>query len=136
MKKILILMIIPILMLCGCSKKTYTEINYADLKQKIENNEDFILFIGADSCSHCATYKTTLNSVINDYNVDVYYIDIDNLSKKENSYLNALAPYTGTPTTVFIENGKEESTYNRIEGAMDYEYVVGKFKKNGYIEVK
>lgn len=136
MKKILILMIIPILMLCGCSKKTYTEINYDNLKQKVENKEDFILFIGADSCSHCATYKTTLNSIIDEYNVDVYYIDIDKLSQSENSYLNALAPYTGTPTTVFIENGKEESPYNRIEGDMDYEYVVEKLKKNKYIEVK
>lgn len=136
MKKILILLIIPILLLCGCSKKTYTEISYNDLKQKVENKEDFILFIGANSCAHCTSYKTTINSIVNNYNVEVYYIDVDNLSEKEDSYLKALAPYTGTPTTVFIENGKEKSIYSRVEGNMDYEYVVEKFKKNGYIEVK
>lgn len=136
MKKILILILVPLLLICGCSKKTYTEISYDDFKQKIDNKESFILFIGAESCAHCATYKPTLNSVINKYNVDVYYIDIDKLSSKESSYLNNAVPFTGTPTTVFIKNGKEESTYNRIVGDMDFEYIVEKFKKNGYIEVE
>lgn len=57
MKKVLILMIVPLLLICGCSKKTYTEISYDEFKQKIDNKESFILFIGAESCAHCATYN-------------------------------------------------------------------------------
>lgn len=133
MKK-LILFLLPILLLCGCGKSTYKEITFDSFEKMIEDKESFVLFIGAESCSHCMTYKTTINEVVKEYNVDIKYIDVDRLSTKQDSALKKVASYTGTPTTVFIKEGKEESTYNRIVGDRDFEYVVNKLEKNGYIE--
>lgn len=133
MKKLLLLCI-PLLFLFGCSKTNYTEITFKKLNTMVENKESFILFIGAESCTHCKTYKGTLKQVIQDYNVQVYYIDVDALSNDENSELKTIASYTGTPTTVFIEKGKEKSAYNRIIGDHNYDYIVNKFQNNGYIE--
>lgn len=134
MKK-LIVMIIPLLFLFGCNKTTFEEINYKKLDTLITNKESFVLFIGANSCSHCSTYKVTLNEAIRKNNVDnVKYIDADLLSETEVSKLKQTANYTGTPTTVFIEKGKEESSYNRINGDRDYDYIVNKLQKNGYIK--
>ncbi|MDD3341787.1 MAG: thioredoxin domain-containing protein [Bacilli bacterium] len=133
MKKLLLLFV-PFLFLLGCTKTTYKEISMKELNTMIDTKESFALFIGATSCSHCDTYKGTLKKVIKDYDVEVYYIDIDNLSADENSTLKSIASYTGTPTTVFIENGKEKSAYSRIIGDRDYDYIVNKFKASEYIE--
>lgn len=133
MKKIMLLLL-PILLLCGCSGKSYKEINIETLLKKVDKKETFILFIGAKSCSHCDGYKTTINEVIKDYDITIYYIDVDKLNKEEDSRLKKVAGYTATPTTVFIKKGKEESTYMRIIGERDYEYVVNKLHKNGFIK--
>lgn len=133
MKKVAIFLI-SFLLLCGCSGKGYKEINIGTLTEKVKNKETLILFIGAESCSHCVGYKSTINEVIKDYDVTIYYIDVDALTKEENSELKKIANYNGTPTTVFLKNGKEESAYMRIVGERDYDYVVNKLYKNGFIE--
>lgn len=129
-----ILLLLPFLILCGCSKKEYQEITMETLLKKVEQKESFILFIGATSCTHCTSYKSTINEVVKDYDITIYYIDVDTLNSTQNSTLKSLTPYQGTPTTVFIKNGKEESTYQRIIGERDYDYVVNKLKRNGYIK--
>ena len=137
MKKVLIsiLIILPFL-LSGCKTTTYTEINYDLYKQLMKNKESFILFIGSDECTHCDDYKVTLNSVIKKYNVEVKYLNLLSLSDKEYNEFTSQISFSGTPTTIFIENGEEKSHYNRIVGAANYDEIVEKFKQNGYIEVK
>ena len=107
-KKIIIL-IITIFMVTGCGNKTYHEISYDELDQMLEEKEDFILFIGSS-------------------------IDISKLSKAEESRLVSLFPIDGTPTTVFIEDGEEKSTFNRIEGAAKRSKIIDKFQENNYIK--
>lgn len=132
MKKVVIFLI-SFIVLCGCGR-SYKEITIHTLTEKVKNKETFILFIGAESCSHCVGYKSTINEVIKDYDVTIYYIDVDTLTKKENGKLKEIANYKGTPTTVFLKDGKEESAYMRIIGERDYDYVVNKLYKNGFIE--
>ena len=137
MKKILI--IIPfLLLLFGCANnKGYTELKYEQLKEKIDNKENFALLIGAASCSHCDTFRSTINEINKEYDINIYYVDIDKFNSSEVAYLKAIASFKGTPTTVFITEGKEKSSYNRIDGNRDYEYTVNRLKQNGYIkEVK
>lgn len=55
MKKI-IKFIFPILfiILCACSPKNYfTEVNYKDVIENIDNKESFVLVIGRDDCPYC-----------------------------------------------------------------------------------
>ena len=42
--------------------------------------------------------------------------------------------FTGTPTTIFFEDGKETAMSNRIEGDKDIEVIESKMRKMGYIE--
>lgn len=133
MKKIFILFTI-MFMLTGCGKSTYDEVNYSELNNMIENKEDFILFIGSSTCSACGAYEITLNDIIKEYNVDVKYIDISKLSDEEEGSLISKFPISGTPTTVFITEGEEEDTHNRIDGNARNSKIVEKFKENGYIK--
>lgn len=133
MKKILLL--IGIIFLTACtSVKTYDEVSYKELNKMLKNKNDFILYIGSSTCSHCKEYKETLNKVIEDYNLDIKYIDISKLSEKDSSEFQSNYPISGTPTTIFIEDGEEKDTYNRIVGSAKYSKIVEKLKENDYIK--
>lgn len=142
MKKIFycLLVLIPILFGCGKKLTSYEEISYDDLMNKIENKEDFILFIGSETCAHCAAFKDTVNSIVKKYQIKIYYIDINKFSNTESSKFKTIINYSGTPTTVFIKNGSELKDENgnvtiyRINGNIEYEKVVNKIKKAGFIE--
>lgn len=137
MKKIFVLMMIMFLILCtSCGQKltTYTEINYEQYLEKINSKDTFPLVIGSEECSACAMYKVTMEMFIKEYQVEVFFIDISKFEKEDLLELNSQISYDGTPTTVFIEDGKLTSFYNRIDGAQNFSFVEKYFKTNNYIE--
>ena len=125
----------------GCGHGSIDEITFDDYKQMVENKESFILFIGSRTCSHCSEFKITLEDVIEDYNVNFKYLDIANLDEEERKSFSSDIRYDGTPTTVFIEEGADNSctlfscdSSKRIEGAQDYDKVIEILKNMGYIK--
>ena len=60
--------------------------------------------------------------------------DYDLLSKEEKKEFVKYINFDSTPVTVFLKNGEESTTANRIVGAREEEYIIGKLKSNGYIE--
>lgn len=125
-------------MTAACKKKltTYEEITYAQFQEKTKNKESFILFIGSNKCTACDSYKVTLNKIIKDYQVKVYYIDIAKFDINEQSEFLSTIHFSVTPTTVFITDGEEKTVYNRIIGATPYSKIEKAFEKTGYIKVK
>ena len=130
MKKIVLLIIaLFALTLTGCSKdKELININYDDLSEKIRNRESFVLYVGSSECSHCAEFKPILEKAVNKYKVDVYYINMANISAAKYNAVMKKVDGRGTPTTVYIKDGKTESS-PRIEGESDYETIVEFFKE-------
>ena len=127
MKKVLI-GILMLIIFTGCKNKSLIDITYDELKTKIENKESFVLYVGSTNCSHCAKYKPQLEKVINKYNLDVYYINMANLSKAKADSVLKKVDGPGTPMTVYIEKGKTK-TSPRIEGEQEYEDIVEFFKE-------
>ncbi len=109
------------------------ELNFKDLQEKINNKETFILVITQTDCTHCAEYKPVLKEILVEYNIIAYEIDEHKLSKEENAYLKDIANTSGTPTTVFIENGVEKSTSTRIIGAKKRDVILARLKAMKYI---
>lgn len=137
MKKVIIFCLCITFFIVGCNKnkEPYIEIDYNQLEEKINNKDSFILVIGSNQCTHCASYKLTMTDIVNKYNIEIYYIDIYQLNDSELAKLNNKFSFSGTPVTVFVEGGKEkDSQFNRIDGAKDYDYVIEKLKKNKYID--
>lgn len=136
MKKILgILLICVVLGLTGCGNTDkFTTISFSELETKMNNKDSFILVIGSINCQHCQKFKGTLNSVLNDYKVEVFYVDVAEFDDEENGKFNTMFNVSGTPTTVFIEEGVEESPgFNRLTGAQSYSKIIEAFKRNKYI---
>ena len=92
------------------------------------------MVITQTQCSHCAQYKPVLKEVLHEYNLKAYEIDQEKLSKKDLGKLKNIANISGTPTTVFIVDGEEQSTNSRIKGAVtSKESIVKRLKAQGYI---
>ena len=139
--KIIILVIVCVTILIGAivadkimSKSYFNEIKYEELVKKIENKESFVVLISQTTCTHCISYKPKLESVANEYKIEVYYIDVDLLSEEQEKILKTYISYSSTPSTVFIKNGEETSAATRINGDVQMrDTIIKKFKSNGFI---
>lgn len=141
----LIIVIIVIALVCGSiyyfinknnNVTQYTNVNYISidkLKEKINNKESFILVISKDDCSHCKAYLPVVNKIGKQYNVTFYDVSQTNLSDENLTYLRNVANISGTPTTVFIQDGEEKTTTNRLVGEVPEYRVIEKLKAMGYI---
>lgn len=114
----------------------YTEISYSQLTEKVNNKDDFVLFIGRETCSACSMYKKILNSRFKtEYkNVTIYYIDLDKLSDEESATFNSTYDYSVTPTTVVLTDGKVQSTIDKVTGADCYDDLIGLLTRKGIIK--
>lgn len=136
MKKILFLVVCSFWILTGCKDRkltTYDVINYDKYVEMIQQKETFSLIIGSSTCSACSLYKGTIERFINEYQVDIKYIDLSMISEEEFNLLQSEINFSSTPTTIFIKEGKHTSIYDRIIGAESYGGIVSKYKKMGYI---
>lgn len=137
MKKILGLLLICVafaLTGCGNNEKLIT-ISFTEFEKKINNEESFMLVIGSATCSHCQNFRGTLNDVLKEYNVNIYYIDISAFEEGQEEKFLRIVNFSGTPTTVFIEKGIEESPgFNRLSGSVPRSKVIDALKANGYIK--
>lgn len=111
------------------------EINYNELKEKIDNKEDFVLCVSRTTCIHCQDYKPKLKKVGYKYKIDIYYIDVDLLNDDELKMFKNTVSFDGsTPITIFFKNGEEKTTATRIEGDVSEEKLISKLKTNGFIK--
>lgn len=129
-------MVCFVIFLTGCSKKmtTYHEISYKEYTNKVNSEDSFPLVIGSSTCSACSMFKVTMDNFISNYQIEVFYIDISKLSEDDYNLLKAEVGFKSTPTTIFIENGKETSVYNRIVGSESLSNVLNVYKRMGYIK--
>ncbi len=112
--------------------KYITEITYEQLVSKMDKKEKFVLYVKKDGCSACEEFNPKFLSVLRKYNLKVYSLYTDKLDKKNENSFYELVDVTGTPTVLFIEDGKE--TMNKIEGSRTEDYIIKKFTNAGYIK--
>ena len=110
------------------------ELTFSELQEKIDNKESFILLISQTNCSHCEEYKPILKEVLTENDIIGYEVDQKKMTAEENSKLKDIANISGTPTTVFIVDGEEKSTTNRLVGAANKTRLENRLKAMGYIK--
>lgn len=138
MKKIIyIISIMSILFLTGCNNDSeYTNLSFNELQEKLNNKDSFVLVLGSSTCSACAQYEKTMKKVIKDEKVEIFFLDLNKLSEEEYSKVYSKYVVNTTPTTIFIKEGFETSTYDRIVGAKGYSEIVENLKKHGFVGEK
>lgn len=128
MKRIVIL-IFGILLLCGCgNSNSLKSMSYAEFKEKIENKETFVAYISRTGCSHCESYEPTLIEVLKDYKIEAYKINLANVTSAEESSIKKKVDLKGTPTLIYIEEGRADIDGSLI-GETTYDNTVDFFKE-------
>lgn len=115
--------------------KNFIKLSYNEILEKVSNKEDFVLCVSASECTHCKSYKPKLRKISKDYDIKIYYTDIDKFDDKDyDEFKEKFSFDGGTPTTIFFKDGEEKTTATRIEGDISMEKTIDKLKKNGFIE--
>ena len=109
------------------------EINMQQLEEKINNKDTFILVMTQTGCVPCQRYLPTIKKVSREYGVTFYVLNRAKLSKEEYNRLNDIANISGTPSTIFIVDGEEKTTLNRLTGSIEKSRLVEKLISEGYI---
>lgn len=140
MKKIITLLL-SLVLIGGCSSNTpvettfdrvdtIVEIDYETLVEKLENNVDFLLYIGRPDCSDCATFYPYLEEYVNNNQKGIYYLNIQSMrdeARKEDATQEEIDFYENlqerlnfewTPMLQHYQNGKVIDSYTFLD--MDY----------------
>lgn len=152
MKKI-IFMLLTVVLVTGCTseeKSLYdnykvtsdTKVNdnitetisitYDEYQNKIANKESFVLLLWQTGCGHCETFEPILNRVVDQYNIEVYSMNIGLLNDEQYSILKNKTFVTGTPTTVVFKDGVTQS--KKLIGSKDEQTVIDFLVRYGYLE--
>lgn len=134
-KIIFIIMLVGVLFLTGCKNNlnSVREIDFSTLQSKIDNKETFILEVIQTGCSHCEEFSPRLRSVLANYDLTAYSINLSNLTEDEKNKLYEITEISGTPTVCFFKKGNEE-IMNKIVGAVSNKEVITKLKDANYIK--
>ena len=132
---ILVLSVILTIFLLSNNKFGIKELTYNEVIQKIDNKENFVLVVSKTSCPYCEAFLPKIEKIAKKNKFVVYYIEVDKLSKSENQEFSSKVAYvSGTPTTIFIEDGEEKIAANRINGNVSEEKIVSRLRLYGYID--
>jgi len=129
--------------MCGCQKDEVKEeiepsnlknITYAELMDKINNKESFILEFVQTGCTNCAAFTPKFKSVLEEYNIIAYSLNIStSVNAKEIDKLLDEYGIDGTPAVLFFKDGHETSTMKRIVGNQNKDVIKLKLESAGYI---
>lgn len=155
MKKIIVIfmLVIGIMGLTGCDNndlvysvtsvgnttneeyKEYIDLTYDEFAKKLDNNETFVVLVYKTSCSHCQSFEPKLNKLIETYNLEIYSINLDELSEKQLSIVTNKTFVSGTPTMVFFKEGKNQRNINLV-GDKDEEEIISFLLKAEFLKEK
>lgn len=115
-----------------------TFIDFTEYKEIVDNGENSIVVIGQTTCSHCIAVKPVLSRIAGNYDIEINYLNLTEMSSEEQEELiQSLkdlgyedADNLGTPLTIVVKDKKITGT---VEGENPTSYFVRQFKKLGII---
>ncbi len=133
--KTLVILVILSSFLTGCGKEsTVKDLSVSSLEKKIENEETFIVAVIQTGCSACQAYEPIYHSIMTEYHLDAYTINLTNLKEDEEAKLDKISYVSGTPTTLFFVKGKLESSYNKLVGKVSSDNLKNRLEYLEYIK--
>ena len=113
--------------------KTYTNITYDEYTKKIEEKESFVILLWQTGCSHCEAFEPKLNKIISYFNLNIYGLNLAELSEEEYAKVKNKTFISGTPTMVYIKEGRNSQ---KLVGDKDESEILEFLTKIGYLKEK
>ena len=132
---ILVLFLALFVTACSTGNKNHlVSLSYKEFNEKLENKDTFFVEVVQDGCSHCANFTPKLKSVLEDYDVVGYQLNLTDISDEDYSKFYSKFGISSTPTIFFVTNGEETSILERVVGNVSDDKVISKLQANGYIK--
>ena len=135
--KIISLILLFTFIFVGCSNDSNSylkELSYEEFTKKVENSETFFVEIVQDGCAYCEAFTPKFEEVLSEYEIVGYKLNLSTMSEEEYNEFSLKYGTSGTPTTIFLTEGKELSKMQRISGNAVKSKIISKLKGDGYIE--
>ena len=132
--RILFLFVLSLFIFTGCGSNNFKDLSYSELKDKLKANETFFFVVVKDGCQYCEAYEPIVEEVTEENNIVGYKFNISNLDDEEYEAFYEEYKVDSTPTTIFVEKGKEVSIMKRITGSVSKEKLTEKLKSMNYIK--
>ncbi len=104
----------------------FIEVSLSDVVSKIENKEDFVLYIGYPGCQACESYSPVLKRVQSQKNKDTYYLNYKTINKKDKNWKSLTSEIDVKQKLTLSIDGKETIINDEIGNIM---------KEHGYTPV-
>ena len=97
------------------------------IKNNFNSEERNVIYYASSICSHCMELTPILKEIANEYDMDYYYVDSQDLNKKQIAEVTELLGIEDrTPTTVVVENGKVVDKFiGSTDGSTYVEFLKG-----------
>jgi len=136
MKKLSVVLVVLLLVLTACKKEVKNGVEKIKLQQFFEmmdKQETMVVYFGTSTCSACLEYKPNVEEVAKNYDIVIYYVELDAESKEDkerlaSEYIDSLE---FTPTTYFIQGGE---VAHRFVGSKGYRDLKKELVDYGFIE--
>ena len=113
--------------------KYLKELDFNGFKTKLDNKDTFFVLFKQDNCSACATFEPIFIKVLEEYEIYGFTINFSKLNENDRKELQQIVSIDGTPTTIFIVDGDEETTANRLSNVSS-NGIISRLKSLGYIK--
>ncbi|CQR25298.1 thiol-disulfide isomerase and thioredoxin [Streptococcus varani] len=86
---------------------SYQSISLSEAVQKIQNQEDFYLYVGRPTCPYCVIFSPNLEKAITTTQVTVYYVDTDQEKQEDVKIFAQKENIQTTPNLSYYKAGKK-----------------------------
>jgi len=100
-------------------------------RQLVDRDEIVVIYLGSDTCPHCVRFYPTIEAIVEDFEINIYYTNLNNWTASDRRELSEIVGSLGTPTLVIL-NGNEEIA--RLSGNRPREMVLEFLEYYGVIE--
>ncbi|WP_105202650.1 DUF6568 family protein [Streptococcus suis] len=86
--------------------KSYQTISIDEVEQKVQDEEEFILYIGRETCPYCRDFVPKLTEAVEQSRVTIYYLDSESDPNGKIQQFRQSQGLTTVPSLTYYKSGK------------------------------
>lgn len=108
-----------------------TVVNLDKLEELFKSEDTKIVFIGSLTCPHCTAIKPKINNLVKELDIDVYYLELSELTNQEQERLYSMNDFLAQGTSIpLVMAVKNNEVIDSFVGNIETEEIDAFLRKN------